>query len=409
MKILVTSINFHPDHSGIALYSTDLPVYFAEKGHTVTMVTAFPYYPQWKKRKEDERRLFGKEIFKGVTTLRGYIYVPYSVTTLTRIVHELSFIFFAFLNFIRARRQDCIVIISPPLLLGLVGVFFKKLWDAKLVFHIQDLQPDAALSLGMVKESLLIKVLKKAEAFIYRNSDRVVTISRGMQEKLASKGVPENKLALFYNWIDVADASAPREKGLFRGEYPYLRGKFIIVYAGNIGIKQGVDTLIELAEATVENENVHYVIIGEGADKPRLIKIAAKKMLNNLTFLPFMGQNKYFEMLQDIDIFFISQRSGSGNVFFPSKLLGIMAHAKPMLISADLNSELATVICNAHCGLVAAAGDVNGLRKHVETALMDRARLRQMGDNGYTLVKQYDREVVLSSFLSDIIKMKAGI
>lgn len=175
MKILVSSINFAPDHSGIALYSTDLPVYFAEKGHEVTMVTGFSYYPRWKKRREDKGRLLAEETYKGVRVLRGYLYVPETVSTAKRILHELSFVFFAALNFLRAGRQQCIVIISPPLLLGLVGVLFKWLWRAELVFHIQDLQPDAALSLGMVKKGLMIRTLLRIETFIYRNSTWVAT------------------------------------------------------------------------------------------------------------------------------------------------------------------------------------------------------------------------------------------
>src|SRR5450755_2104754 len=124
MKILVTSINFWPDHSGIALYSTDLPVYMAEKGYDVTMVTGFSYYPKWCKLPEDHRKLFAREIYKGVRVMRGYLYVPEKVSTQHRIFHELSFALFATFNFMRAGRQDCIIVISPPLLLGLVGILF---------------------------------------------------------------------------------------------------------------------------------------------------------------------------------------------------------------------------------------------------------------------------------------------
>ena len=99
MKILVSSINFAPDHSGIALYSTDLPVFLAEQGHTVTVVTGFSYYPSWKKRSEDIGKFFAKETYLGVKVLRGYLYIPNAVTTIKRILHELSFSFFAFLNF----------------------------------------------------------------------------------------------------------------------------------------------------------------------------------------------------------------------------------------------------------------------------------------------------------------------
>ncbi len=405
MKILVSSLFFHPDHSGIALYSTDLAEYFAEMGHDVTMVTGFSFYPRWEKTKKDRYRLFSSEVFKKIKVLRGYIYVPKKVTTSSRIIHELSFLFSAFINFMRAGKHDCIIVLSPPLLLGLVGLFFKKIWKVKLVFHIQDIQPDAALMLKMVKEGLLIRILKKIEKFIYSGSDLIITISDGMYERLLSKGVSKDKLAIYYNWIDVKKASSIRPSGRFRGQFPQLKDKFIVAYAGNIGVKQGLEVLVQLAEATSENEKIHYCIIGEGAERDRLIDVALKKNLNNLTFIPFLNQEQYFEMLQDIDISFIAQRSQSGNVFFPSKILGIIAMSKPLLVSADLDSELSIVINKAQCGLVAPAGDIKSLEEHVNFMSMNPDKLLSMCNNGYLCVQQYDREVVLSPLLKEVLNV----
>jgi colanic acid biosynthesis glycosyl transferase WcaI len=403
MKILVSSINFAPDHSGIALYSTDLPVYIAEQGHAVTMVTGFPYYPNWRKRPEDQGRLFSTETYKDVRVLRGYLYVPRAVNTLRRIVHELSFNLFAALNFLRAGRQECIVILSPPLLLGLVGVLFAWWWKAQLVFHIQDLQPDAALSLGMVKKGLLIRILLRIEALIYRRSTWVATITRGMWERLVAKGVPQEKLGIYYNWIDVEATARPRPAGRFRSQHPGFQDKFLVAYAGNIGIKQGVDVMVDLAAALADDPGVHFLIIGDGADKPRLMAVAWSRGLRNLTFLPFLGPEPYLDMLQDIDVSFVAQKSGTGNVFFPSKLLGIMAMSKPLLVSADPDSELACVVRESDSGRVAAAGDIPALARAVRDWNTDRASLARIGSNGLQTVRQFDRKVVLQMFLDRIL------
>lgn len=409
MRILVSSINFHPDHSGIALYATDLPVYFAERGQDVTMVSGFPYYPSWKKRREDRGKLFERDEYKGVKVLRGYLYVPEKPTTFTRILHEVSFTLFAALNFLRAGKYECIVIISPPLLLGLVGVIFKLLWRAQLVVHIQDLQPDAAFSLGMVKRNLLIKHLIKLEAFIYRHASWIASITDSMNENLRRKGVPREKLAVFYNWIDVADVSGFGRRtasGRFLSEHPVAHGKFTVAYAGNIGVKQGVEVLVELAEASRLYEDMHYFIIGEGSRRAQLEDYVKNKKLENVTFLPFMSQEHYFEMLQDIDVAFVSQKSGTGDVFFPSKLLGIMAMRKPLLISADPGSELATVISNAECGLVSAPDDLNSLLRNVVSLYEDSSLRQTLGEKGYRHVEAYDRERVLSGFLARISRWR---
>ncbi|HWY32842.1 MAG TPA: glycosyltransferase family 4 protein [Candidatus Acidoferrum sp.] len=402
MKILVSSINFFPDHSGIALYSTDLAVYFAEQGHDVSMVTGFPYYPKWEKRPEDRKRLFQSDQYKGVKILRGYLYVPKRVTTVKRILHELSFVFFALINFFRAGRQDCIVILSPPLLLGLVGVVFKWLWGAQLVFHIQDLQPDAALSLGMVKPGLLIRTLQRIELFIYKHSSWVATITRGMRERLLDKGVPAEKLALYYNWINVEEASSRHSPGRFLARHSDLVGKFIVAYAGNLGIKQGVDVLVEAAELLQNDPRFQLLIIGEGADRPRLMKIAEAKRLRNLTFLPFLTPSEYIDMLCDVQVSFVAQKEKTGNVFFPSKLLGIMAMSKPLLISADLESELATTVGNGNFGLVVAAGDAKGVAGGIRRLESDSELCGRLGQQGRKAVEFWDRKIVLGDFLKRI-------
>jgi colanic acid biosynthesis glycosyl transferase WcaI len=402
MKILVASINFQPEHSGIALYATDLPVFIAEQGLEVTMVTGFPYYPKWKKRSEDVGKLFLSETFKGVKTLRGYLYVPRKVTTPRRILHELSFIFFATFNFLRAGRHDVIVVISPPLLLGLIGVAFKWFWRAKLVCHIQDLQPDAAVSLGMVKPGLLTRALLSIESFLYSQSDWVATITQGMLARLIEKGVPREKLGLYYNWIDVEDASHERKYGCFRAKHSFAADKVLIAYAGNIGIKQGIDVLVETAALMQDDSRAHFIIVGDGADKKRLMCWAEEKRLPNLTFLSFLSQDDYFDMLQDIDVSFIAQKAKTGNVFFPSKLLGIMAMGKPLLISADSDSELASFVVKTKCGMVAPAGNPQAIAKRLAWLLENPAGRNRIGRLGREAVGAFDRKVVLGAFLDKI-------
>jgi colanic acid biosynthesis glycosyl transferase WcaI len=405
MKILVASPFFHPEHSGSSPYSTDLAVYLAECGHDVTVVTGFPFYPQWKKRLEHRRKLFAIEQYRGVRILRGYLYVPASPSALKRMIHELTFTIFACLNLLRAGNSDCLIVSAAPLPLQLASLVFMRLWGIQLVIHIQDLQTDAALSLGMVKHSFVPKLLLKLEGLIYRYASWVATITPRMKANLRRKGVPEDKLAVIPNWISVAEISELSRRTL-RGRllfnHPIAQGKFTVAYAGNIGAKQGLEVLVDLAEASQTHKNIHFFIIGEGSHRLHVEEYAKSKALTNITFLPFMTEERYIEMLQDIDVSFVSQKPGSGDVFFPGKLLGIMAMHKPLLISADQNSELAMVISNAKCGLVASPGDSDSLLQNL-TSLCRSPDLREsLGRNGYEHVKSYDRERVLSRFLDRI-------
>lgn len=405
MKILVTSINFYPDHAGIALYSTDLPVFLAQQGAEVTMVSGFSYYPRWKKRKADQGALFRTETYDTLKVFRGYLYVPEKVTTLKRILHEFSFLCFAFINCLRSRKQDLVIMITPPLFLGFLGVFLKRLWDAPLVVHIQDFALEAAVSLGFVKKNLLIRFMERLERWNYRQADLIVPISEGMNEILRLKGVDPERIFTVYNWIDVSETSRKGRKGYISKKLPTLNRKLIIAYAGNIGTKQGIETLVNLAEATQDNTDIHYLVIGEGAEKEKLTQIVLDKNLHNITLHPFLGQEEYYNMLRDVDISFLAQKSSTGNIFFPSKLLGIMALAKPILVSADPDSELARFIVDNGCGLAAPPGDINTLKKHVEFFLRHPLEREKIGLQGMAAVRRFDRQAVLSPYFDRMTRL----
>ena len=405
MKVLVSSINFAPDHAGIGVYSTDFPLYLAEQGDEVAMVTGFPYYPQWQKRTEDKGRCFARESYHGVSVYRGYLHVPKRVSTIGRLWHELTFCLFAGINFIRAGRPDVIVLFTPPFFLGVVGVLMKWIWRRPLVINIQDLPLDAAMALGMVKRGLLSRGLHAFEAWLYRRADMVATISPIMIENVRAKGVSESHLALVPNWIDVQKVAATSSCGGFLAGHPQAQGKFVVAYAGNLGIKQGVDLLLRLAKSMEETKQVHFFVIGDGADKPRLLALQAELGCRNVSFLPFMAPEEYRAMLAEIDLVFVAQRSGAGNNFFPSKLLGLMAQSKPLLIAADEESELARVIRDTGCGVVSRYGDVEGMAANLRTIIADREKLKEMGGLGHRRVWEYDRARVLSEWRSRIASL----
>ena len=404
LRITVASINFHPDHAGIAIYATDLPIFFAERGHRVAMVTGFPYYPVWQKHPGDRRTLFRRETYRGVEVYRGYLYVPTRVTTLKRILHELTFGTFAALNFIRAWRPDAIVVFSPPVLLGVIALFFKYLWRCPLFVNVQDLPIDAATSLGMVKPGLLTRTLLWIEKIVFKHCDAVGTISHGMQATLVAKGVPPAKIGIYPNWIDVPAARWAVEPERFRQAHPQCAGRFTVAYAGNLGVKQGVRTLLDLARRYTEND-VHFFIIGDGADKGALLARAGELALKNVTFLPFLDRERYREMLEDIDVVFVAQRPGTGNIFFPSKLLGIMAVGKPMLVSADPESELSRVVSGERIGLVSPFGDVEQLSRNLARLQVDSELRHELAANGRRHVQQYDRARILTKIEDKLAKL----
>jgi colanic acid biosynthesis glycosyl transferase WcaI len=225
-----------------------------------------------------------------------------------------------------------------------------------------------------------------------------------MCQSLVRRGIEKDKLEIFYNWIDVKKASAPIPKGNFRSKFKHLNNKFLVAYAGNLGIKQGIDSLLKIAAELKNEPAIHFLIIGDGADKDRLIEISKDLSLINVTFISFLSQHEYFEMLEDLDISYVSQRSGTGNVFFPSKLLGIMAKSKPLLIAADPDSELFTFIQKNECGIITNFDDTKAQVEAVLKFYKNPNEIFKMGQNGFKSVLKYDRDIILNQFHNKIVK-----
>ncbi len=407
MKIQVLSQSFYPDHSGISLYASEFAFYASEKGHDVEVITGYGFYPHWKKQKEDRRRLFSTEYKGKVKILRGYIYVPARPTTFKRSIHEISLIFSATFNLFRAQKPDLVVVFTTPVLLGFLSAVFKNFYKSKLVINVQDFQIEAATGLGMSKHKFLFNILKKVERISYKRADLVTSISYSMYEILKNyKNINEKKIDFWPNWIQKNNyALAIDKKGVFRKTYGICNNDIIIAYAGNVGLKQGLEILIDLAIVYKENSRFRFFVVGEGAFLEALIKYADDKGVKNVSFLPLLTSSDYLFFLNDLDVFFLPQKMTEFDVYFPSKLLGLMAARKLILLSAYKESELYKTIKLNSIGYVTDYGDMEGLKTCINEILNNKEKNNQIQRNAEEYVSQFERDVVLDRILEKITKL----
>ena len=366
MKITLWGINYAPEVTGIAPFNTALCEYLSERGHEVDVVTSFPYYPEWRKRPSDRGRAFRTDVANGVRIHRCWLYVPEKVRALKRMVHEASFIAMSFLRVMSLPRPDVFVVVSPPLLLGVAAWMAGLVKRAPFVFHVQDLQPDAAVGLGMLQKGVLTRFLYWIEAFSYAKAARVSGISHGMIEMFQKKGVPKSKVIYFPNWVKLPVVLPAR--GGFRARHGIPESTFLVVYSGNLGVKQGLDILIRAAQIlsdearkergtalsdarSGEAEPIKIVLAGDGAMRVRLVEMIERDALKNVLLLPIQPDELYREMIADADCMVITQQQGAGSYFFPSKLLTSLAAAKPVVTVADESSELARALAAGHFGI----------------------------------------------------------
>lgn len=402
MRIVLWGINYHPEATGIAPFTTELAEFLGTKGHDVAVVTGFPYYPQWKKSRGDTGRLFRTERIGGTVVHRCWQFVPERVTTFRRIAHELSFVLMSFLRVLMLRRADIYFVVSPPLALGFFAWIASRLKSSRYVFHVQDLQPDAAVGLGMVSGGAFVSGLYALERIAYRHAAAVSGISHGMMESFARKGVPAERRILFPNWLRELSAT-PVARGDFRSRYCIPQSACLAVYSGNIGRKQGIDVLVEaahrlsLAPLGDPARRVLILIAGAGAGREALDAAIKRLAPKNVLLLPLLDDEDYAAMLAAADVALITQAAGTGRFFFPSKLLSVLRAGLPVLAVADEESELALAVADGRFGVTVPPEAPDQLADALRTMGVDPAQMDEFAQRT-NWVQRFRPSLVLPLF-----------
>jgi colanic acid biosynthesis glycosyl transferase WcaI len=336
---------FYPEMTGIGVYSYDFAKFLVSKGHNVKVMTSFPFYPQWKKFGGYPSRVFFKENISGIDVFRCWTYVPQSPGSLKRIMHELIYSLLSFIKMMSIINGDLLICVSPPFFSLVTTSIFCKLKRVPLHIHIQDLQPAAAIELGMIKNKRLIKILGTLERFSYNSAALISSIGKDMNENLRKKGIDDNKLLLFSNWVNLSNENIVSSDPLsFRNKYG-LANKFVVLYSGNIGEKQGVQTLLDTASiAHKEDESITFLIAGDGVQKQSLQEKAKALKLRNIIFLEVQPKEDFCNMLASSDAALVMLRKEVKEIAIPSRLLNILAFGVPLIASVNMESETAKII-----------------------------------------------------------------
>src|SRR5690606_465326 len=275
------------------------------------------------------------------------LYVPKEVSSASRIIHEFSFLVSTIPFWIKSvfsQRFDVVFCIAPPFHLALFHWIYKKLRGSVWINHIQDLQVDAAKDLGMIKNQTLLRIMFGLERFFLLKGSRVSTISKGMQDKILKKGLVEDKLLFFPNWVDSQVIfPLPKEESL-RAEMGFSPADRIVLYSGNLGEKQGLDGIINVASRFAMEKSVKFVICGSGGGKDKLMQLAKQLQLGNVFFFPLQTYEKLSALLAMADLHLILQKSSAADLVMPSKLTGILAAGGCALVTAAGGTTLHDIV-----------------------------------------------------------------
>lgn len=306
---------------------------------------------------------------------------------------------------ITAKNVDMIYVASTPPTQGALAAMVKKIKRIPFVYNLQDIFPDSLAGTGLAKKGgLLWKIGRVIENFTYRNADKIIVISEDFKKNIMAKGVPEEKIIVIYNWVDEeAVVDIPREKNVLFERYGLERSKFYITYNGNIGLTQNMDMLLEVAKALESNEDIQFVLVGNGAYLEDVKRIIAERNVQNVTLLPFQPYEEISHVFSLGDVSLVISKPGVGANSVPSKTWSIMSASRPVLANFDEN-ELKTIIEKNNCGIFTKAGDKVAFTDAILKLYGDRELCKEMGRNGRNFVMENLTKEVGTQKYVDVIK-----
>lgn len=354
-RILIIGINFSPELTGIGKYTGEMAAWLADNGFEVTVITAFPYYPNWKVQEPYSNRFYKKELSHdgNLKVLRCPMWVPAKPSGLKRIIHEATFFLSAsimlFAQLFR-KKHDQVFCIAPPFHLGFLALLYKWLRGAKVNYHIQDLQIEAAKDLKVIKANWVFTLLFKMEKFILKRVSSISSISVGMNRKIQAKTGKD--VILFPNWVDTVKFHPLDNRNSLKTKWQFKEDEKIVLYSGSIGEKQGLDALLDIAEEIKTENKIRIVICGTGPYKEKLQLKVKDRQLNNISFLPLQPMESFNEFLNMADVHLVLQKAEAADLVMPSKLTTILAAGGLSIATAFPGTSLYDVIYQYDMGIL---------------------------------------------------------
>ena len=402
MRILILGINFTPELTGIGKYTGELAQYLTGQDHQVHVVTAPPYYPHWRVTSGYHSWTYRQETIAGASVFRCPLWVPRQPRGFNRLVHLASFALSSFPIMLAQSRwkPHLVLCIAPAIASAPTAWLTARLAGCKAWLHIQDFELDAALHLEMLPGLGWVgNILQRLESALLNHFDHVSTISKRMLTHLAHKGLPAEKTSLFANWVD-CDVIFPTSKlTSLRSGWNLTADTLISLYAGNMGQKQGLETLIESARMLQSTPGIQFVLCGEGAARAIVQQQASD--LPNVYFHPLLPVDQLNVLLNTADIHILTQRQNAADLVMPSKLSGMLASGRPVIATALPGTELAEVI--EQVGVLVPPEDPAELVKAILQLAQQPDRCQQLGQRGRTYaLTHWNKETILNLWIKEV-------
>lgn len=408
-KILVLAHYFYPDVASTGQILTELCEKLQDK-FDVTVVCTVPSYTGKIEEKYKKQTLYFEK-YQNINVIRVKVSEFDKSNKISRIRNILDYFFHAKKAIRKCGKQDLIYTISqPPILGGLLGVYAKRKKKAKLVYNIQDFNPEQTMAVKYSNNKLVLKILMYLDKRSCKKSDLIITVGRDMKKTLENrfdnKNVPNN--VVINNWINEKEVY-PIEKNnekivAFKKQYN-LENKFIIMYSGNIGLYYDLENIVKIM-ADYQDKDVAYVFVGEGSVKNKIVQYVEENKLENFYFIPYQPKSDLVYSLNSADIHLVTNAKGIKGVSVPSKIYGVMATNVPILGILEEGSEAYQIIKDSNCGIIVETGNYEQIRNEIKQLVEQKHKYIKKYNTGRKYLEEhFTKDKSINMYIEQLIEL----
>lgn len=397
MRILLISHFFPPEEPPAAFLAFELAKALKQANHDVDVITGFPNWPTGNVFTGYNRDRTTIENIDGLNIIRLPFLAAPSGNFIRRAFDFTSFQFLVKREGKKLNRPDLIYVLAPPNEDGLAARSLAKHFKCPYVLNIQDIHPDTAKNLGYIKNKLLINLLKYQESKMYKDAAHVVAIGSQMKKTLVRKGISEKKISIVPNWIDSNTIHPMSKDNSLRKEWEIPSNTFIVLYAGTFGRIHGTSILVDIASAFQDkNQKILFLLVGQGQGFNEIKERVKHNKLSNVLLKPFVPRDRLCELQALADISIVLTKKGFGLTSVPSKVLGYMAAARPVLAAIDKDSDTADLIKNADAGMIVQPENSQEIAEAINYIHSNTGLLEKWGNNARNhIINQLSPSIVL--------------
>jgi glycosyltransferase involved in cell wall biosynthesis len=378
---------FYPDYASTGQIMTEL-CRELQKDFNISVISVVPGYTQSLQQNQYKGKSITYEKFENIDVVRVNATRLDKKKKISRLKHILSYFFNASHAILKTKKHDIVFTISqPPILGGLLGVIAKVFKGSKLIYNIQDFNPEQIEVVNYSKNKFIIEFARWLDNLSCKIADRIIVVGHDMESTLYKRlpKINRGKVNVINNWINEKEVyplskEHPQVKE-FAQKYG-LSDKFIIMYSGNIGLYYDLENIIKVIEKFKDIKDVVFVFVGEGAKRDELVEYCRRHQLNNVKFVPYQPKEQLIYSLNAADVHLVTNQKGIKGVSVPSKIYGVMGAGKAVLGVLEEGSEAWLLIQKSNCGVCSEPQDYDSLEKNIRFCIENRKHMEVFGANG---------------------------